>query len=368
MSEGRVVVGHPVDVGSGAVYTLSTDFRLPGALEIGWTRYYSTAALADTWLGPKWSVPYFMVLERHSDRYVLIGAHGEEVTFVAPIVPLPEGPPLVNMNAKMELRREGEQYRILHWHTGGPTRRFCFQASDDKRTPLAAIENLAGLRIRVEYDKRGRPNRLVQELERRTLEISYDDQSLIGAIHFVAGTQRKLQVQYEYDEKRRLIAAKDALGHVKSYEYDRENRMIAETDPLNSRFVFEYDRQGRCIHTTGPDGFMERHLKYRSMPRMTRVTDTRGAVTDYYLNPAGQVLQIVFPLGAVTTNVFDEHGRLVKVIQSDLSKETYEYDERGDRCATVDPCGGKTTVKHNDGHLPIRMVDRNGTAWKLDQQ
>jgi YD repeat-containing protein len=368
MSEGCVVVGHPVDVGSGAVYTLSTDFRVPGALEIGWTRYYSTAALAETWLGPKWTVPYFMVLERRSDRYVLTGAHGEEVTFDSPTGRLREGAPLVNLTAKMELRLEGEQYRVLHWHTGGPTVRFCFQARDDKRMPLAALENLAGLRIRVDYDKMGRPIRLVQELEQRTLEISYDDKSLIAAVHLVAGTTRKMQAQYEYDEDRRLIMAKNALGDIKRYEYDRENRMIAETDPLNARFVFDYDRQGRCIHTTGPDGFMERHLKYRSMPRMTRVTDTRGAVTDYYLNPAGQVLQIVFPLGAVTTNVFDEHGRLVKVIQSDLSKESYEYDERGDRCATVDPCGGKTTVKHNDEHLPISMVDRNGTAWKLDHQ
>jgi YD repeat-containing protein len=234
--------------------------------------------------------------------------------------------------------------------------------------PLAALENLAGLRIRVEHDKMGRPIRLVQELERRTLEISYNDRSLISAIHLVSGTQRKLQARYEYDESRRLIAARDALGHLKAYEYDRDNRMSAETDPLNSRFVFKYDRQGRCIHTAGPDGFMERKLQYRSMPRMTRVTDTRGAVTDYYLNPAGQVLQIVFPLGAVTTNVFDDQGRLVKVIQSDLSKETYDYDDRGNRCATVDACGAKTTVAHNDKHVATSMVDRNGTAWRLDQQ
>jgi YD repeat-containing protein len=367
MQEGRVVVGHPVDVGSGAVYTLSTDFRVPGVLALPWTRYYSSAATCDSWLGPKWSVPYFMSLQRHSDRYVLIGSHAEEVSFASPTGPLREGAMLVNESAQMELCREAGRYSVLHWHTGAATRRFNFQERDRERMPLDSVENVRGQRIRVEYDPKGRPVRFVQELERRTAEVTYDRSDLISAVHFLATSRRKLLVQYEYDSHRRLTTARDALGQRKDYDYDGDNRIIAETNPLGSRFVFEYDRLGRCVRTSGVGGYLERKLHYRAMPRATRVTDSRGAVTQYYLNAAGQVLQIVYPLGGVKTNTFDEHGRLIEAIYPDGAKESYVYDQQGNRCATVDACGAKTTVEHNDQHVPTRLVDRNGTAWDLDK-
>ncbi len=70
----------------------------------------------------------------------------------------------------------------------------------------------------------------------------------------------------------------------------------------------------------------------------------------------------------MTTNEFDEHGRLLGVTHSDGSKETYAYDDKGNRVTTVDPCGAKTTVKHNEQHVPTRVVDRNGFAWSLENQ
>jgi RHS repeat-associated protein len=365
MTAGRITVGHPVDVGSGAVFTLSTDFALPGSLQLRWTRHYSTVADSDTWLGIKWTVPYFMSLERGSDQYVLDGAHGEKVTFLATAGPLTRGAVLPNLTANMELRREDHYYSVLHWHTGGDTNRFYFEAKDEKRLSLAWVENLAGHRIRVEYDPGGRPVRLIQELERRVIEIAYAPSGLISTIYFAGKNGRKLLIRYEYDRGRRLIAAFDAMGHRKGYEYDRENRMIAETNPLGSRFVFKYDRLGRCTRTAGDDGLRERKLQYLSAPPMTRVTDSYGGVTKYYLNPAGQVVQIVNPAGGVTTKTFDEHGRLTSVTNPDGAKESYAYDDKGNRAASVDPAGAKTAVEHNDLHAPVAMVDRNGNAWKL---
>ena len=87
-------------------------------------------------------------------------------------------------------------------------------------------------------------------------------------------------VRYEYDAKRRLIGALDALGHRQGYEYDAAGRLTVETHPMGSRFLFEYDQVGRCIRTTGDDGFGERRLEYRAPP-LTRVTDSYGAVTLY---------------------------------------------------------------------------------------
>src|SRR5262249_47826013 len=144
VSSGRVTVGHPVDVGSGAVFTLSIDFVIPGSLELRWRRHYSTVATGDMWLGPRWTVPYFMTLERRSEGYVLSGAHGEEVTFASPTGPLRPDAVLLNLGANMELHRDGRQFLVLHWHDHGDVNRFSFPAADDGRVPLTCIENLAG--------------------------------------------------------------------------------------------------------------------------------------------------------------------------------------------------------------------------------
>jgi YD repeat-containing protein len=363
MSHGRVAVGHPVDVGSGAMFTMSTDFRLPGVVALRWQRHYSTIATGDSWLGIKWIVPYFMCLERRSNQYVLRGSHGQEIPFAAPAGQLHVGAALANFTANMELRREAQHYSILHWHAHGEISRFCFQAQDGNPLPLAWIDDRSGNRLRVEYDPKSRPVRLVQELERRTVEITYDRNDLISAVHYLGKTARKQLARYEYDSGRRLLSAWDAMGHRKSYEYDRDNRMTGEINPLGSKFVFEYDRQGRCIRTAGSDGYMERKLQYHTSRRMTRVTDSQGAVTEYHLNPAGQVAQVVRPLGGVTTNTFDEHGRLVEVMHPDGSKENYVYDDQGNLTTTVDRCGARTTVEHDEQHMPTRVIDRNGHGW-----
>ena len=143
MIPGRVSVGHPVDVASGVMFTMSTDFRLPGQVEVRWQRHHSTSATSDGWLGRKWMVPYFMTLERRADGYVLTGAHGEPVAFAAPSGPLRRGEVSVNLSANMELRREAKHYSVLHWHPDENVVRFCFVATGDSRLPLAWIEDLA---------------------------------------------------------------------------------------------------------------------------------------------------------------------------------------------------------------------------------
>jgi len=121
MSAGRIPVGYPVDLVSGAMFTAGTDFRVPGWLELRWRHHYSTFATSDISSGPRWTVPYFMTLEPRSEGYMLSGAHGEDVTFAAPRGPLRLGAVLLNPGANMESRCNGWQFVVLPWH--GPTRR-----------------------------------------------------------------------------------------------------------------------------------------------------------------------------------------------------------------------------------------------------
>jgi len=215
MSSGHVAVGHPVDVASGAVFTVSHDFELPGTTWLVWRRYYSTDSTVNSWLGRGWTAPYFMKLERVGDGYTLTDEEGRFILFPALGKELSVGETIFNPSANMELRREEQHFSILHWHHGGDmVEQFCFELSQDTQMLLAWHENLPGHRITVQHDTTGRPTRIIQELEQRVVELTYDNRDLIGSIYIVNDNgQRRLLVRYKYDDDRRLVEAIDVMGN-----------------------------------------------------------------------------------------------------------------------------------------------------------
>ena len=306
-----------------------------------------------------------MRLESRADGLLLIDELGRPLLFPDPDGGLQAGKTIRLAGANMELSLQGSRIEILHWHVASDdVERFCFEQTSTGIMPLSWIENLAGHRIRLNHDEKGRPTSLVQELEQRRLELEYGPDDLLRDVHFIddAG-QPRLMVHYDYDDARHLIASNDTLGNQCRYAYDDQHRLVAELNPLGSVFRFRYDSSGRCIHTWGNDRYMERKLQYLTAPPMTRVTDSLGQVTEYLLNAAGQVIQQISPLRATTTNEFDDHGRLARTINPDGGAIAYEYDERGNRKTFVDELGGVSKLEHNELHLMTRFVDPKGAAW-----
>lgn len=309
-----------------------------------------------------------MRLESRDNGFLLTDDVGRPLLFPAPGGRLQVGESIVSLGGNMELRREQDQFRILHWHIASDdVKRFSFRLSDDGRMPLAWIENLAGHRISLQYDARSRPIRITQGAEQRVFELTYNAHDLITEVHFVGDQgQRKLMVRYAYDPSRRLVSSWDAMGSESTYAYDTQHRLVAESNPLGSVFRFRYDNDGRCIYASGTDRYMERKLQYLSAPRMTKVTNSLGRTTRYYLNSGGQVIQQISPLGATTTTDFDEYGRITKIVQPDGGIVGYEYDNRGNRRTFLDESGGKSTLAHNDLHLITEFVDPMGSKWTYD--
>jgi RHS repeat-associated protein len=365
---GRVSTGHPVDVGSGAVFTISHDFELPGIIPLLWRRYYSTDSTVDRWLGRGWTVPYFMTLRHESDGYRLLGENGQTLQFPSPSASLRTGDVIVNLAANMELRWKGDHYAILHWHHGSDeVEVFCFEPRGDRLMPLSRVENPAGHRVALQHDTALRPVRIVQEMEERVIDLAYNPQGLLAEIYFSSpGAQRRPLAQYTYDRGNRLVAFTDALRNVTRYAYDAAHRMTAETNPLGSSFFFSYDEQNRCIRTSGENGYLARTLEYLRMPRLTRVTDSLGNVTHYYLNVAGQVIQEVSPNGAARTTSYDEYGRVLTEADPEGGVVRYAYDDAGNRGAVTHEDGGQSRMKYTELHLLAEYQSPIGTTSKYD--
>lgn len=366
---GRVVVGHPVDVASGAVFTVQDDFQFPGTIPLVWRRHYSTDSPSNSWLGRCWTVPYFMTLEHVPEGYRLLTESGSHVVFPAAPEGLPVGGSIASLGANMQLKREESHFCIDHWHWGTEdVERFYFQASSTAVMSLAWLENLAGHRISIQFDARQRPWRVKQELEGRVVELSYSVDNVITAIYFLAASgSRTLLSRYEYSGERHLTVAANALDARTKYEYDSAHRMLSETNPLGSTFAFAYDKQGRCIHTTGTNGYFERRLQYLSAPRRTRVTDSLGATSEYIVNDAGLVIQEVSPLGASWTTEYDSHGRPVALTDPLGAVVQHKYDSFGNREVIVHEDGAESRFIHNDKHVLMEYVSPTGHNWVYER-
>lgn len=368
MSVGRVAVGHPVDVASGVVFTAGHDFDLPGLQPLAWRRFYVSNSVINAWLGRGWTVPYFMRLSALKDSFRLIDEEGGEVLFPIPPAQDAAGGTVTNFAANMELRPESDHFVVIHWHYDNETvEKFGFRKSSAPEMDLSWIEDLAGHRVTVHYDNLRRPVRLIQELERRVVELSYNDQGTIQAVYLLqADGAQKLLVSYCYDEQQRLILVTDADGNQSRFEYDEHHRLIAETNPLGSTFAFRYNPQGQCICASGDDQYLERHLQYHQAPHFTRVTDSLGARTDYYLNPAGQVMQEVSPSNGLTTSEYDEFGRLVSLTFPDQGTQQFTYDELGNRAGFTDENGKVYRFRHNRHHQLVELTNPLGAVYTFD--
>ena len=363
---GRVQVGHPVDVASGAVFTEMVDFAFSGVVALNWQRLYGTDLDINSWLGTGWTVPWFSSLERVPEGYLLRDESGRLLLFPSdPVSDLPVGGSIVNYGANMELVRRSNRLLVNHWHHGtDDVERFCFPLNGSRLMHLAWLEDVPGHRILVDYDRQGRPIRLLQEAEERLFEISYGAGDLIESVAQVMddGSRRGL-VYYEYDGRRRLVAALNVNRDRSAYEYDSQDRLVRETNSLGSSFSFRYDSQNRCVHSFGDAGYLERRLHYISAPPSTRVIDSQGQVTTYFFNVAGQVIQQVSPTGAVSATDYDEFGRPLRMRDSRGGMTQYEYDTSGNCSAVIHPDDARTETTYNEFHLLSQYIAPSGATW-----
>jgi RHS repeat-associated protein len=355
----------PVDLASGAVFTASNDFQIPGSKPILWRRYYSTDSKVVGSLGHHWTVPYLMQFRQEADGYSLTNETGAIVIFALKGGQLRQGISLFNFGARMELTHAGGHYVVTHWHDGGnPVERYGFNATS---MYLDWIETVEGHRLQLYYDLRDRSCRIEQVLEQRVVEITYGENGLIESVWQVsAHGRRELLSQYRYDARNNLTQQLDALGFAKEYEYDDSHRVTAERNLLGATFSFDYDSRGRCIHCTGNGHYVERTIKYREVPRITTVTNSTGDTRQYLFNHAGQLLQETSPTGAVETYSYDGEGRLVTITHADGSMRQYQFDAEGNRVSIIDERGAEIKVGFNRAHLPTSLTDSKGAIYSYD--
>jgi RHS repeat-associated protein len=369
--QGRVAVGHPVDVASGEQFTAAHDIEVTGVSPLIFRRVYSTRFLErdPSVLGQGWVHAFEATLEKDLDGFVFEGHDGDRVEFDDVDLDFERRGSLPNPSASMELRREGERLVVYHWHdVDEPVQKYVFDARHGEHMRLVARELPSGQGIQVERDRAGRVITLTQSTERRRLYFRYGESGRLESLHLGLaheGIEASRRVaSYRYDDLGRLVSVQDAEGASRGYGYDDAGRLTLEHDRRGGTYRMAYDAVGRCIECTGADRYKQRRLIYEP-GQTTRVIDGQGLETLYQYNELGQVERRIDPNGATHVTEFDDAGRVSKEIDPMGATTGYEYDAAGHLAAKTLPNGARLTYEYEEHHQPTKITEPDGAVWLL---
>src|SRR5262249_39630962 len=100
MRAGQTLVGHPVNVATGTVYSTHQDISLPAKVAWVWQRRYSPALLSGPAPGPLglgWTTPYFASLTCGHGEFRFMTPEGDIELFTDPEGQLERGGVLRNL-------------------------------------------------------------------------------------------------------------------------------------------------------------------------------------------------------------------------------------------------------------------------------
>ncbi|MGR9106365.1 MAG: MopE-related protein [Gammaproteobacteria bacterium] len=270
-------------------------------------------------------------------------------------------------------------------------------AYDNLGRPIQRTEPL-GTVTRFTYDTFGNITREEQQdslgsiLSRR--DFTYDangNQLTETFLRTIDGTLRTLTIGYTYDAKNRRVATVDPEGHISRIEYNALGLESARVDALGHRTTFTYDSAGALIRTDYADGTFETQ-DYDASGNIIRKTDQSGRTTNFQYDEANRQIRVDLPDGSSNATVYSPGGRREAVIDANGNRTDFEYDAvgrrvrvllpevfdavqgaltrpeqideydaAGNRVATVDANGNRTTFSYNAAHQLTQIVAANGT-------
>jgi RHS repeat-associated protein len=371
MTVGHTVVGHPIDVASGEVYIKRADIvPVPGQVELPWERRYRGSLLQRpaTPLGAGWTTRYFAALKRTAGGFEFFTPEGDMLILPDERNLVDKGETIRALAVSTEITERAGGYLITRWlprYEG--IERYVFTAANRSGAlHLTAIEDETGHGLDLQRDEAGRVGIIRQRLEGRSLVLQYNNDRLRSVSFSSATGESVTLVEYEYDSAGRLTGMRDVRGRIDRYEYDHASRLSSDGVRDGETFYFLYDAKDRCIKTAGVNRFDEKTLHYREHIGWTEVTDSLGNVTRYQYNERGQIIAVIDPLNGVRMSAYDEHGRMVSETAPNGGVTEYKYDASGNLCTNADALGQQWRLTFNDAHLALTLTDPAGNVWSRE--
>ncbi|MGI8605333.1 MAG: RHS repeat-associated core domain-containing protein [Verrucomicrobiales bacterium] len=190
--------------------------------------------------------------------------------------------------------------------------------------------------------------------------------------------------RYQYDAANRRTKMVDDLLHAKVYTYDAGDRVtdvdyvtVGEApDPLNPVFPvlathrhthYDYDDEDRVLSITDHTG-RKVHYVYDFVGRVVNVRTNEDPRTYYTYNGRGLLVTTTDPAGRITTNEYDDDGRLTTILQpppvgtAPLTRTDFTYWDNRVLRTLKDAKGRETTFTPHYGNRTFTTLYPDGTT------
>ena len=353
-------LGDPIYPPTGEVISQSTDFVLPGALELRFERYYASALDQSDWFGPNWTCNWGQrVVNTGAGVVYYYPGDGRRVIFELDTPPDPQGWLRNRETPKLRLRPTLTGFAVLT--ETGLTQHLDRTAGNTSL--ITAIEDRNGNNIRFYYSDTG-ALRVVDHSGGYRLRVDGTPSHITSiALETIGGNLEPL-ARYAYDPAGCLTGVDNGSGQFLRYEYDSYARMTRWSDRLVSFTEYVYDEQGRCIESGGPDGMLRYSFSYNTDALMTTAIDSYGGVIQVFYDDRKRVIAVHDQNGNTTTTIYDEWGNKTVITDPTGRRIQNLYDANGNLVSATNAAGETTQFEYNELRLPVTIIDPAGQRWR----
>lgn len=200
---------------------------------------------------------------------------------------------------------------------------------------------------------------------KRELFYQYDEKGLLRRVIY----PNQIGIQYEYDDRTRLISCTDRNGtrrFLLSYdEYGRVEKLSMST---GETYVYRYADQDRrtIVLNEATMGYNTFYWNYRN--QVERILNEEGEEERIGYDEAGRVVYRQDISGKVTRYTYDEKGFLTREELSEGLTIDYSYNELGKLVRKRDNLDGEEQYTWNkNGWLVKKKTRLTGEAWRQEQ-
>jgi len=325
------VVGEPINVASGNMFTSQTDISIPAReVPLELSRTYNSQDEFNGQFGYGWRSNFDINLKEYPDSTVV---ETDENGICSIYTKNPDGSYTPSAGKYSILTKNTDLTYLLVRKHG---RRFYF----DTQGRLIKIQERNGNAINILRNFNGMISE-VDDSSGRKLLFTFDPQGRVSQVIDPAGRVFK----YEYDADGNLAKTIDPFNQETLYNYNNHNLTLL-TDANGHSLYFEYDSDDRVYHSWQDANNNEVSLSFDPVNSKTTVTDSRGNVSAYEYNTYGLESKITDAQNQTQNFVWD--GNLNKTLSTDQNSHiaTYTYDTRGNLLNSVDPQGNSTTFTY----------------------
>lgn len=167
---------------------------------------------------------------------------------------------------------------------------------------------------------------------------------------------------YVYDAVNRLISETNAEGNVWLYAYDPEGNLFERIDANGQITTYTFDAIHQLVAIHYEDTTQDVAYAYDANGNLVQISDPTGTTTLVY-DPLDREIQKTDMYGRVTSNEYDAVGNRTSLTYPDGNNVTYIYNDNDWLIIMVDPRNGQTGYSYEDDGQ-VRTVDKPNNTWE----